>query len=195
MATGKSTALCLFALGACVFLTNNSRAEEPLIAADGCAILGGLVYAEVLRSGWYGHRGVEIKPHADGQIDIKICSQTAQTVSAAFGSALTQLNIHVSWPAYPGSSGDSCLSHYLSECYPERYPLLGETSAWNPAFVNDAWSAVQRSVLSSMPLGSASDISRFDRPELRSALRRSFSSETAGTWSHYYQRDVIENIE
>ena len=66
------------------------------------------------------------------------------------------------WDDAPPHPGDFCLSVFLEQCYPGRYPLQSPVGSW---------SAVSGTVQRAMPLGVASDQSVFSQGALRLALR------------------------
>lgn len=160
--------------------TGAARAQQPVVGVDGCAILAILVYTEVTEAGFRGARapGDSVYP---GPGEITICNQTTRSVTAAFSSSLRNMNIYVSWGYHPGDSGDYCLSHFLSQCYPDRNPNMPPLSATQRNFVAASWSAIYGSVSRAMATAPGADISRFDRAGLSYGIRsRLAMNRTAG---------------
>ena len=159
------------------FMTmSGARAQDPVIGVDGCAILAMLVYTEVTQSRWYGSGGIGGLPTYPGPDEITICNQTTRSVTGAFTSSLRQMNIYVSWGYRSGSSGDYCLSHFLSQCYPDRNPYMPSPGTTETAFVLHSWRAVHDAIRRSMPGVSGSDVARFSQMELRRDIRRSLAT-------------------
>ena len=153
-----------------LLMAGGARAQEPVVGVDGCAILALLVYTEVTEAGYRGARapGYPVYPGPD---EITICNQTARSVTAAFSSSLRHMNIHVSWGYYPRDSGDYCLSHYLSQCYPDRNPNMPPLTATQRRFVAVSWNAIYDAVSRTMATAPGSDISRFDRAGLSYGIK------------------------
>jgi hypothetical protein len=95
------------------------------------------------------------------------CATTAATVSRAFGGAMINAGIPVSWGDGPLVPIDYCMDRYLPHCYPLFGPPV---TAQERSFVHDAWKAISRSVADSMPYGVGSDMAVFDRRALKSSL-------------------------
>jgi len=149
------------------------RARDPVIGADGCAILAMLVYAEMTEGRSYGSGGLPTYPGPD---EITICDQTTRSVTGAFTSSLRQMNIYVSWGYYPGVSGDYCLSHYLSQCYPDCNSNMPRPGTMDTAFVLHSWRAVHDAIRRTMPAVSGSDVARFSQSGLRRDIRQSLAT-------------------
>jgi len=149
---------------------SHARAEQPVVGIDGCAILAMLVYTEVTEAGFHGARapGDPVYPGPD---EITICNQTARSVTGAFTASLRQLNIHVSWGYHPGYNGDYCLSHYLSQCYPDRDPHMPPLTAAERKFIATSWSAISGAVSRTMATAPGADVSRFDRTGLSVSIK------------------------
>lgn len=157
-----------------------ARAQQPVVGVDGCAILAILVYTEVTEAGYRGARapGDPVYPGPD---EITICNQTTRSVTAAFSSSLRNMNIHVSWGYHPRDSGDYCLSHHLSQCYPDRNPNMPPLSAAQRRLVASSWSAIYDAVSRTMVTAPGADISRFDRAGLSHGIKsRLAMNRTAG---------------
>lgn len=159
---------------AAMLTMGNARAQQPVVGVDGCAILAMLVYTEVTGAGFRVGRepGSLVYPGPD---EITICNQTARTVTAAFASSLRQMNIYVGWGYHSGSSGDYCLSHFLSQCYPDRDPYMPQLSAAERAFIATSWNAVFGSVSRTMTTAPGADVSRFDRAGLSRSIKNRFA--------------------
>jgi hypothetical protein len=129
-----------------------------------------LVYAEVIEA-----RSRSSLAPGDpvflGPGEITICNQTTRAVTAAFTSSLRKMNIYVSWGYHPGYSGDYCLSHYLSQCYPDRDPHMPPLSAADRKFIAASWSAVSGAVNRTMATEPGTDVSRFDRAGLSFGIK------------------------
>ncbi|MBT8102039.1 MAG: hypothetical protein KJO95_03660 [Gammaproteobacteria bacterium] len=161
MAKRNFVALMLAGVGA-LAISSNARTEEAFIGVDGCAVLAQLVYAEVTADAWYGPRDVLSWADAPVENAITICNQTARTVSKAYTSAMNSVGAPIDW-GYPSlDPGDVCLSGFLEQCYPDRYPIDALAGTWN---------AVSRTVQQAMPNGSGSDQSIFSTAAMRLALR------------------------
>ena len=150
--------VCVCALA----ISGQARAEQSRGHAEGCTVLAEIVYSEVTAAIWRG-------PHALGSVTderashgIAVCAETSRTVSKAFSTAMLSVGADFHWDDAPPHPGDFCLSGFLEQCYPDRYPLQSPVSSW---------SAVSATVQRAMPLGVASDQSVFSQDALRSALR------------------------
>ena len=149
------------------------RAEDPLIGVDGCAILASLVYTEVTeaRLGFSSRYGTD--PLYAGRNEITLCNQATRSVTSAYSAALRQSNIFVTWGFHSGYSGDYCLSHFLSRCYPRANPSMPPLSKSERSFVMHSWQAVHDSVQTHMAQYPGSDVVRFQARELGRSIRRS----------------------
>ena len=148
------------------------RAGEPLTGIDGCAILASVIYTEVTAA----RLGFSHGSYGDwlyaGRDSISLCNRTARSVTGAFAAALQQTNIYVTWGFHTGYSGDYCLSHFLSQCYPTRDPAMPAPGRDDQAFVQRSWHAVFEAVSSQMSTYPGSDIARFNGHELGRSIRR-----------------------
>ncbi|NNF40086.1 MAG: hypothetical protein HKN64_01820 [Woeseiaceae bacterium] len=169
MATGKFSALAVLAIAA-MLPGLDVRAQQAFTGVDGCAVLGQLIYAEVSADAWRGPAGSEQARVDAGNAGVTVCTQTTRTVSSAYTAALRAVGEEVRWGGPRGVRGDACLSGFLEQCYPERYPVGGE----------NRWRAVQSTVLQAMPHGVASDQSVFSPHVMRLALRMSLRQDTRG---------------
>lgn len=172
--------LCAGVLTVGAFISTTVHARPAGTAADGCSVLSDLVVTELTLARWYGvgNYGAQLPP--PGELGEVVCYQTARTVTAAFSAAFAEMDIDITWNFWPDYRGDSCLSADLSQCYPDRYPLSGGAPI-APAYVLDSWNSVRRAVSSSMPLGTASDTSRFSASQLGSRLGRDLNREAVFT--------------
>lgn len=169
----------LAALVLMILLTaDNARAQQPVVGVDGCAILALLVYTEVTEAAYRGVAGPGY-PVYPGPDEITICNQTARSVTAAFSSSLRHMNIHVSWGFHPRDSGDYCLSHYLSQCYPDRNPNMPPLTATQRRFVAVSWNAIYGAVSRTMATAPGADISRFDRAGLSFGIKTRLTMDRA----------------
>jgi hypothetical protein len=148
--------ICALAIG------GQARAEQSLRDAAGCAVLADIIYSEVTAAIWRG-------PHSLGSVTderashgIAVCAQTSRTVREAFSAAMISVGADFRWDDAPPHPGDFCLSGFLEQCYPDRYPLQSPVGTWG---------AVSGTVQRAMPLGVASDQSIFSQDALRLALR------------------------
>ena len=150
-------------VGVCALaISGQARAEQSRRHADGCTVLADVIISEVTAAIWRG-------PHALGSVaderashGIAVCTQTSRTVSKAFSTAMISIGADFRWEDAPPHPGDYCLSGFLEQCYPDRYPLQSPVSSWI---------AVSATVQRAMPLGVASDQSVFSQGALRLALR------------------------
>lgn len=172
MTTRTIVIICILQV-ACLCWAAPARAQVPLIGVDGCAILASVVYTEVSEarlgsSSWAGRN-----PIYAGRNEITLCNQTTRSVTRAFAAALRQSNLYVTWGFHAGYSGDYCLSHFLSQCYPRRDPAMPAWSKNEQSFVTRSWQAVQDSVRYRMLRRPGSDVARFNGSELGGSIRRS----------------------
>lgn len=167
--SGRNLVFVAF-LVAAVLAISSARAQQPVIGVDGCAILATLVYTEVTEAR-YRSSLASGDPVYPGPGEITICNQTTRAVTAAFTSSLRKMNIYVSWGYHAGYSGDFCLSHFLSQCYPDRDPRMPDLSAAERKFVASSWDAVSGAVSGTMTIAPGSNISRFDQARLRFSIK------------------------
>jgi hypothetical protein len=106
------------------------------------------------------------------------CLHTAAVTTAAFGAAMHEAGIPVTWGPQTSRSGDYCLSHYLEQCYP-RGEFGGAATASQLGFVHDSWRAVSKSVSAVMPYGVASDIAVFETGTLAGSMEQRLRGELA----------------
>lgn len=177
--SGKNHVVLVASMIVALLGTNDASAQQPIVGADGCAILAMLVYTEVTEAGLHGTRAPG-SPAYPGPDEITICSQTTRSVTAAFTASLRQLNIYVSWGYHPGYNGDYCQSHYLSQCYPDRDPFMPPLSGDEAAFIAASWNAVHRAVNRTMAATPGTDVSRFGRESLGRSIRFGLALQRAG---------------
>ena len=148
-------------------------AQHAAIGVDGCAILASVIYTELTqaRLGYTSPSGADL-PYA-GRDEITLCNQSARSVTGAFSAALRSTNIHVTWGFHTGYSGDFCLSHFLSQCYPRGNPAMPALSKSEQSFLMRSWHAVHDSVQRRMAHYPGSDVARFKAGELGRSIRRS----------------------
>ena len=158
-----------------------ARADNAVVGVDGCAILASIVYTEVTeaRLGFSPAYGSD--PLYAGRNEITLCNQATRSVTGAFKAALRQSNIYVTWGFDTGHSGDYCLSHFLSQCYPTRDPAMPPFSADERSFMMHSWQAVRDSVHYRMVQFPGSDVARFRGDDLRLGIRRSIRSGAIGS--------------
>jgi hypothetical protein len=104
------------------------------------------------------------------------CLHTTAATTAAFGAAMHEAGIPISWGAQSSHSGDYCLSHYLEQCYP-RGELGAAATAGQLSFLHDAWRAVSKSVSAVMPYGVASDMAVFEASALSGSMEQRLRGE------------------
>jgi len=150
-----------------VLLAGDVRAQQVSIEVDGCAMLARAVYEEVSAAALYG-------PGKSGpwlinprQAEISECKTTARTVSRAFTSAMSSAGIKVDWGSNRARNGDYCLSHILSQCYPNRDPHSSMPDSANASFVRQSWAVVSQSVMRAMANPFSSDEIRFRSDDLK----------------------------
>lgn len=161
----KWNAVIFMVVASALTPVSNAHAQQVPVLVDGCAELARAVYDEVSGAAIYGaHRGgpwVISQRHEH----VSVCETTTRTVSRAFTQAMASAGIEVRWTAPeagPGP-GDICQSAFLSQCYPDRYPL-GQTDA---VFVQSSWAVVSQSVMRAMANPFSSNEVRFRPNDLR----------------------------
>lgn len=139
-----------------------------------CTILSDTVYRHVAAGGNGGSR-IAMSPVRVPTPTV--CRDTARAVSLGFTQAMAERNLYITWPTAERQRGDVCLSHDLSQCYPNQNPFVPMYSLYDAAFVVQQWQAVQATVRAAMPAGTASDVSRFDPVAVGYRLQRSLQRE------------------
>lgn len=161
----KWNAVILISFVSALIPVSTTRAQQMSVSVDGCAELARAVYDEVSSAAINGsHRG---GPWVISQRyeHVSVCETTTRTVSRAFTHAMASAGIDVRWGIQEPSpnSGDFCQSAFLSQCYPNRYPL-GEADA---VFVQSSWAVVSQSVMRVMANPFSSDGVRFRPNDLK----------------------------
>lgn len=181
--SGRKSILLVALSIATLLTTSNAQAQQPVVGVDGCAILAMLVYTEITEAGFHGV-GAPGDPVYPGPDEITICNQTSRSVTGAFTASLRQMNIYVSWGHRTGFNGDYCLSHYLSQCYPDRNPYMPALTAADRIFVATSWSAISGAVNRAMAIAPGTDVSRFDPARLRHGIQSRLAMyRTAGDFA------------
>ena len=134
-----------------------------------CAILSDTIHRQMAASGQTGRGSATLPRRIPGPA---VCGDTARAVSKGFTRAMAERNLYITWPTPEGQRGDVCLSHDLSQCYPNQDPLVPLFSLYDAAYVVQQWKLVQATVAASMPAGTASDVSRFDAALIGEQMRR-----------------------
>ncbi len=140
-----------------------------------CSLLSYTVYQQVAaggRSGWHVATSPVRIPEP------VVCNDTARAVSKGFTRAMAERNLYITWQTPERRRGDVCLSHDLSQCYPNQDPLVPLFSLYDAAFVVQQWKLVQATISASMPAGTESDVSRFDPVFVGVRLQRSLQRES-----------------
>lgn len=148
-------------------MLGDARAQHAYTGVDGCAVLAKLVYAELTGDAWYGPGRRQQAPYGRQASRVAICMHTTQTVSEAFTAAMNAIGADVRWGNPSVEPGDFCLSGFLEQCYPGRYPQ----------HVGGRWQAVKTTIVQAMPLGTASDQSVFSTDAMQLALRSALAGE------------------
>jgi hypothetical protein len=171
--TKRTFTIACFLLVAGIVPPAAARADNAVIGVDGCAILASVVFTEVTeaRLGFTSSYGSDLL--YAGRNEITLCNHTTRSVTGAFKAALRQSNIYVTWGFHTGYSGDYCLSHFLSQCYPTRDPAMPPLTLEERSFVMRSWQAVRDSVHYRMAQYPGSDVARFGDHDLRRSIRRS----------------------
>jgi hypothetical protein len=155
---------------------SQTQAQLAPVAVDGCAKLARVIYTEVSAAAIYGFNKSGPWSINLGQGDVSVCKHTARTVSRAFTSAMLSGGINVSWPRDDSHPGDFCWSGFLSQCYPDRYPMADAMLGTDAAFVQQSWSVVSQSVMREMYNPYSSDEVRFRDDDLKLRLGLSLRS-------------------
>ncbi len=148
----------------------SAQAHEIASREDDCAALEQVIYEEVTAASW-GMTGADTSLTNFNSPGILICLRTTLAVTKAFTAAMQTVGQNVTWniPIDPGM--EACLGGDIRQCIttPGPYrPVAQLDDTWR---ISGAWSAVSSAVQKSMPDGSASDRSVFDRDLLRRAVR------------------------
>lgn len=166
------------------------RAQQVFGNAEGCAVLGEIVYTQVAAAGLLARRAGSAALYPE-PLDVIACHRTAETVSRAYTSALSKLNIFVTWRPSNVPVMDPCTSSDMSRCVP-REAAFNVFSAANADFIQDSWSAVRRTVQRTLPGGNASDWSLFSKSLLERNLANELSRSTNGGWQAYQNASITK---
>lgn len=176
----------LIMVGVFVAPVSVSYALESDIGVDGCTVLARAVYDEV-------HSTVSNGPGRSGPWsiniggdEISVCKTASRTVSRAFTSAMQSAGVKVSWGGFLDrewdwpDSGGFCLSHFLSQCYPENSALgngaVLSDSRHDMQKVQERWLAVSEAVRQQMYNPHSSNEVQFRDSDLRLRLGLSLRS-------------------
>jgi hypothetical protein len=159
---------------------SDTHARPIEVTIDGCTMLARAIYSEVSSSALYGPANAGPWLIDQGRGDIVVCEHVAKTVSQAFTSAMLSAGIDVSWRrdrmnGRPGR-GHYCLSAFLSQCYPDRYPPTGMASSASITVVQKTWEIVAKAVMREMYNPISSDEVRFRSNDLKLRLGLSLRS-------------------
>jgi len=154
----------------------DARAQIKPIAVDGCAKLARVIYSEISAAAIYGPGNSGPWMIDIGRGDVAVCKSAAKTVSQAFTSAMLTAGIDVDWSNGGGDPGDFCLSAFLSQCYPDRYPLSRATYSSDITFVQNSWAIVSQAVMQEMYNPVSSNEVRFRDNDLKLRLGLSLRS-------------------
>lgn len=150
--------------------------------ANGCAQLSDVVSSAMqttLRMQWVDPylwpKHYQLVPTAIADRPVS-CGTTAAVTSAAFSATLASYGFDVGWNnGAPGHPGDQCLSHYISQCYPEFRTGRSVPTGTERSFVKNAWLGVQSGVSLHMPFGPLSDLVYFEPTLLDATLATSLA--------------------
>ena len=67
--------------------------------------------------------------------------------------------------------GDYCLSHDISQCYPERHPMVPPGGYRDEVFMRLSWKAVQDTLVAGLGRGVVADAGSFDPADLQRSLQ------------------------
>lgn len=186
--TKRTFTIMCFLLLAGIVPPAAARADNPVIGVDGCAILASVVFTEVTeaRLGFSSSYGSDLL--YAGRNEITLCNHSTRSVTGAFKAALRQSNIYVTWGFHTGYSGDYCLSHFLSQCYPTPDPAMPPLTREERSFVMHSWQAVRDSVHFRTAQYPGSDVVRFEDHDLRRSIRQSMRLDGIGMQSQSFLR-------
>ena len=153
-------------MGKRIFLLITALLTSAVCQAERCDLLEDLVESEVTAYVLKTPR----QPFID-DMSANICRATALTVSRAYSKALASAGIHVSWSQTMIPRGDYCLSHDLSQCYPQRNPYTPPTFAGDLYFIADTWRAMQQVINRTINRKVEPDTSRFIGSQVRRGIR------------------------
>lgn len=153
-----------------------AQAQVKPIAVDGCAKLARVIYSEVSAAVVFGPGNSGPWMIDIGRGEIAVCSSAAKTVSQAFTSAMLSAGIDVDWRGGGGDPGDYCLSAFLSQCYPDRFPMSAMTYSSDITLVQNSWAIVSQAVMQEMFNPVSSNEVRFRDNDLKLRLGLSLRS-------------------
>jgi hypothetical protein len=158
----------------------DTQAQLTPVAVDGCAKLARVIYAEVSSAAVYGPSRSGPWLIDQGRGDISVCTHAAKTVSQAFTSAMLSAGFDVNWRRDWDDGirdrGDYCLSAFLSQCYPDRYPMTSIASSFDASLVQKRWAVVSQIVMREMYNPISSDEVHFRDSDLKLRLGLSLRS-------------------
>lgn len=154
----------------CLSVAAGARPVDRPYEDAGCDRLEAIVYEQVLASRYGMPATGSIVPMPRPAM-VEACASTARAVSAGYTKAMSRLAVEVTWITPERQRGDVCLSHYLSQCYPNVNPYLAPHGSETYRFVVSSWTAVRDTVYRSMPDGVATDVSRFSAQAFEKQLR------------------------
>ncbi len=164
--------------------------EGPSI---GCSILAGSVGTAVHIAITQGELNLGMQIFAGGiaagagVVTYEACDHAVETTTEAFDAAMYNLGYNIRWGTFINAgSGDVCLSHHLSQCYP--FQELNDQNQWSAAetaFIMDAWDATRSAVDSLTPFGLGGDSITFNMTDMSSAFQNGYSNNMAGSLSVY----------
>ncbi len=170
----KGTSFLWAAMAVFTFAAD-TQAQQGFPGTDDCGALANLVHGEVVASTLFS--GYRLAPEPTRGEPL-ICNQTASAVASGFSSAMAAINVYVAWSTPADRPGDTCLGHDITLCYPVQSPFV-PSGAWDAADVAATWQVVVNVVSRTMPLGTASDQSRFHEYDLRLRLNFALSNRFA----------------
>ena len=165
-----------------VFLGASAEAHELQPHTDGCAALEELIYEEVTAASW-GVTSTDISSVNFEEPGVLVCSLTTRTATKAFATAMQIVGQDVTWNLPIGPGMEACLGGGIEQCITTPSPYLPVTRLDETWRVSSAWTAVSSALKLTMPGGTASDRSIFNRDSLRRAVRSAVRNRQADAWS------------
>ena len=142
---------------------------------DACSILTDTIYRQIAAGARSGSWLAALPVRTDGPA---VCSDTARAVSRGFTRAMAERNVHIAWQTPERRGAGVCLSHDVSQCYPNQDPLVPLLNLRDAAYVMQQWRAVEATISAVMPAGTASDVSRFDPVFVGARLQRNLERDS-----------------
>lgn len=165
-------------------LASFAQAHEIAARADGCRVLAELVYTEVTTSVWQGPGSTQLALPDPARAEVATCARTTETVSRAFKAAMQAVGTDVTWSSLRDPRMEACMGGFIEQCDLDGGPYQPLTlDAWG-VDIMDSWKAVQHTVRTAMPEGSAVDRSIFSRESMQRALRQSLNSRNGRLRRH-----------